>query len=407
VPAKDALETVVTFGDHHYPYFAGSGDAAWAALKRELAKLDSDRFVLISEESLPSTLLAAVSRNVAEVGPVVNLVFPGGEMAKNVANLSRLAAATLNAGATRRSCILAVGGGMVGNIAGLLAALLFRGIRLVQIPTTLLAQSDSVLSLKQAVNSEVGKNHLGTFYAPEFVWGNVDFLEQLPVVERQAAMCEVIKNVVAIRPGDHAEVTTLLSPTGEYTAAQYVRIIELAIEQKTAVMKDDALEEGVGLVLEYGHTVGHAIEATLKGKLTHGLAVGIGMTAAAEVASQMGVGDDSVAEMVLDLLERLGAPTTIPREADPGAVMERIRLDNKRGYLKPSPGSRDMILLAAPGRALWTGNKPLTSVPEEVIRAAIDARRSTNVTPLYDARAGQLHSRKAYLGSSLALQLES
>jgi 3-dehydroquinate synthetase len=403
-----SLETVVKFGSRSYPYFAGSGDTAWSTLKRELAKLEADRFVLISEDSLPQMLLEEVGRNVSEVGPMASIVFPGGEPAKTVATLSKLAAAALTAGTTRRSCILAVGGGMVGNIAGLLATLLFRGIRLVQIPTTLLAQSDSVLSLKQAVNSEVGKNHLGAFYAPEFVWSNVDCLAHLPVIERQAAMCEVIKNVVAIRPEDQAEVASLLHADGEYTPAEYVRVIELAIEQKTAVMHDDAFEEGVGLVLEYGHTVGHAVETTLKGKLTHGLAVGIGMTVAAEVATQLGVGDERVSDLVLDLLGRLGAPTMIPREAEPGAIMERVRLDNKRGYLEPSPGTHDMILLAAPGQARWTGQKPLTQVPETVIAAAIKARLESAVTsPVNVGNPVSPRARDIYVDSSAELEMGS
>jgi 3-dehydroquinate synthase/2-deoxy-scyllo-inosose synthase len=391
----DRLATTVRFGDHHYPYIAGSGESAWDQLCQELAGLHADRFVIISENSLPTDLLDEVGSRVAEVAPVSTLTFSGGEPAKTIGTLDALAGAALSEGMTRRSCILAVGGGLVGNVAGLLAALLFRGVRFVQIPTTLLAMSDSVLSLKQAVNSQVGKNHVGTFHTPALVWSNVDFLERLPVVERQAALCEVIKNVVAIRPGDYDEVSALLNPAADYTAEEYLRIIELTIEQKTTVMGDDAFEKGEALVLEYGHTVGHAIEVAMKGQLTHGLAVGIGMTVAMETAQALDVTDERVGTMLLELLERLGAPVTIPNEATTDELMRRVRLDNKRGYLKQTPGRRDMVLLEAPGRPIWTDDKPLIQVPDAVIRAAIGARRAPSVAPLTGPghRIGRSHHR--------------
>jgi 3-dehydroquinate synthetase len=393
--SANRLETMVRFGDHHYPYIAGSGDSAWDQLRQQLAGLHVDRFVIVSEDSLPTDLLDEVGSHVAEVAPVSMLTFSGGEPAKTIGTLDAIAGAALSEGITRRSCILAVGGGLVGNVAGLLAALLFRGIRFVQIPTTLLAMSDSVLSLKQAVNSQVGKNHVGTFHMPALVWSNVDFLEHLPVVERQAALCEVIKNVVAIRPEDYDEVAALLNPAAEYTADEYLRIIQLTIEQKTTVMGGDAFEKGEALVLEYGHTVGHAIEVAMKGQLTHGLAVGIGMTVAMETAQLLGVSDEQVGTMLLELLERLGAPVTIPTEATSDELMRRVRLDNKRGYLKQVPGRRDMVLLEAPGRPIWTDDKPLTQVPDAVIRSAISARRAHSVTSLPGAghRTGRPHHR--------------
>jgi 3-dehydroquinate synthetase len=370
------FETTVRFGDHSYRYFVASGTPAWEWLGNALSGLRADRFLIVSERSLPRELLYEVAGHVGEVGPTSVLTFSGGERAKTVATLDRLAGRALEEGASRRSCVVAVGGGLAGNVAGLLSALLFRGVRLVQIPTTLLGMSDSVLSLKQAVNSRVGKNHVGTFHTPEFVWSNVDFLDRLPVTERQAALCEVIKNVLVIRPRDYEEVAALLEPAANLTPAQYVRVIELAIEQKSAVMANDPYEKGDALVLEYGHTVGHALEVTMNGALTHGLAVGIGMVVAAEVARRLGVAHGRVQGVHLDLLERLGAPTEIPASAEPEELMLRVRRDNKRGYLEQVAGMRDMVLLEDLGRALRTDGKPLTRVPEDVIRAAIDACRT-------------------------------
>jgi 3-dehydroquinate synthetase len=376
--------TIVKFGDHTYRYFAGSGPAAWDWLGGALGDLQADRFVIVSERSLPPDLLNEISRRISEVGPTSTLTFAGSESAKTVATLDTLATQALEQGATRRSCVLAVGGGLAGNVAGLLAALLFRGIRFVQIPTTLLGMSDSVLSLKQAVNSKIGKNHVGTFHTPELVWSNVDFLERLPVVERKAALCEVIKNVLAIRPADYAEVAALLNPNVDLTPEQYVRVIELAIEQKSQVMANDPYEKGDALVLEYGHTIGHALEATMRGRLTHGIAIGIGMVVEAEIGRRLGVTDDQILDAHLDLLGRLDAPTLIPLSADRDELTVRVHHDNKRGYLEPISGARDMVLLEGLGRPARTDGRPLMRVPDDVIDAGINHRTATRTTRIID-----------------------
>jgi len=149
-------------------------------------------------------------------------------------------------------------------------------------------------------------------------------------------------------------------------------------------------------VLEYGHTVGHALEVTMNGALTHGLAIGIGMVVAAEVAHLLGVGGVRVEEALFDLLGRLGAPTEIPACADPGELMARIRRDNKRGYLEHVVGAQDMVLLEDLGRPIATNGKPLTRVPEEVVRRAISARTArrtpqvTSIRTSVGARARRL-----------------
>ena len=258
--------------------------------------------------------------------------------------------------------------------------MLFRGIRFVHVPTTLLAMSDSVLSLKQAVNSKVGKNHVGTFHAPQFVWSNVDFLAGLPVIERKSAMCEVVKNVLAIRPDHYDEVAELLKPDGNYTLEEYVRIIGLTIEQKTSVMAVDAFEKGDALVLEYGHTVGHALEVTMAGELPHGLAVGVGMVIAARTSELLGVAAQGLEEAHHDLLGRLGTPRNVPACVDTDKLMALVWRDNKRGYLEPRFGTHDMVLLEDLGRPVRTGEKPLTRVPTAVVRAAIEECRTVEST---------------------------
>jgi 3-dehydroquinate synthetase len=377
----------VTFGAYSYQYIAGFGELAWDRLSQALEELEADCFVVVSESSLPKALLDEVSHRVGLIRPTTTLTFSGGERAKTAATLDRLAAGALEQGASRRSCVLGVGGGLAGNVAGLLAALLFRGIRFVQIPTTLLGMSDSVLSLKQAVNSSVGKNHIGTFHKPEFVWSNIDFLAGLPVIERKAAMCEVIKNVLAIRPGDYDEVAGLVTRAADFSVEEHLRIIELAIEQKSAVMADDPYEKREALVLEYGHTVGHALEVGMRGLMPHGIAVGVGMIVAAKIACRLELADDLVEQTHHDLLGRLDVPTAIPATIDPEALMARIRRDNKRGYLEPLADAHDMVLLQALGHPLSTGRVPLTRVPDTVIEDCIRACQARQMVHIGLARA--------------------
>jgi 3-dehydroquinate synthetase len=363
------------FGDVEYRYLASSGPAAWDALVLALSELGADRFAVVTERSVPDELVSEVCAAAGTVAPTTRLDFEGGERAKTIATVDTVARGALEAGVTRRSCVLAVGGGLAGNVAGLLAALLFRGIRFVQIPTTLLAMSDSVLSLKQAVNSKVGKNHVGTFYTPQFVWSNVDFLAGLPVIERKSAMCEVVKNVLAVRPDHYEQVAELLKPACDYTREDYLQIIALAIGQKTSVMAGDAFEKGDALVLEYGHTVGHALEVTMAGELPHGLAVGLGMVVAARCSELLGIAAPGLEDAHHDLLGRLGAHRTMPASADTDAVMALVGRDNKRGYLEPRPGMHDMVLLEDLGRPVRTVEKPLTPVPTSLVRIAIEQCR--------------------------------
>jgi 3-dehydroquinate synthetase len=367
-------EYEVAFGPHRYGFYVGEGSEAWSVLVERLAALDVDRFAVITEPGVPShfaeEFAAGISSDVAEA---VLLRFPPGERGKTVAAVADLAEGALRSGLTRRSGIVAFGGGLAGNVAGLLAALLFRGIRLVHAPTTLLAMSDSVLSLKQAVNSGMGKNHIGTFHTPEFVWNNLAYLESLPSDEIRGALCETIKNVLAISPERLDELAGMLDPGCAYTADDFRRIIDICVEAKTSVMRADPQEKGEALILEYGHTVGHAVELLSEGRLTHGLAVGLGMLTAARAAHLLGVLDAGSEGTHWELLELNGAPTELPRGVQPHHVLELAQLDNKRGYLRQRPGHRDMVLLEGIGQPLRSGRSLLTQVPEQVLAESIAA----------------------------------
>ena len=362
-----------------YPYHLRSGDT-WPELLGKLHTLEADHFVLVTDATFPAYLAEAAWMRLSSLGRCTLLTFQGGEHAKNLVTIHRLGNDAIRAGATRRSCIVALGGGLVGNVAGLLAALFFRGTHLVHLPTTLLAMSDSCLSLKQGVNSDAGKNHFGQFYPPEFVWADLSYLRELPTIEVRSALCELIKNVLAVCPEHYDELASTLRQDGMYPEAQVQRFIALCIEAKCSVMGQDALEKQDAVILEYGHTVGHALELRSGGAIPHGLAIGIGMVVAARISRMLGMLSRQEEEAHRTLLRRNGAPTRVPRHVSAQELLELMAHDNKRGYLTPVRGKYDMVLLERLGVPHRTGETVLTHVEESTVRAAIEVLRKDDVS---------------------------
>jgi 3-dehydroquinate synthase/2-deoxy-scyllo-inosose synthase len=340
-----------------------------------LGRLATDRFVIVTDGRFPKHLAEAVRARIATVAPCTLLTFDGGEEAKTLVTVNNLGTAALSAGAMRSSVVIALGGGLAGNIAGLLAGLFLRGARLVHIPTTLLAMSDSCLSLKQGVNSELGKNHFGMFYPPQFVWANLSFLDALPPREIQSALCELIKNVLAICPQLFDEIASILRPDAVYSEAQIARFINLCIDAKCSVMAEDALEKHEAVVLEYGHSVGHALELASHGSIPHGLAVGIGMVAEATLSHRLGMLSQADLEAHCSLLRANGVSTTIPGAYSTEALLAIMGKDNKRGYLPYVPDKYEIILLKQLGHPNRTGKTVLTQVDKVDVYAAIETCR--------------------------------
>jgi 3-dehydroquinate synthetase len=358
-----------------YRYYLRSSESDWPEFLERLGQLYPDRVILIAEEALPVHLTEGMATRLRTLVPCTVLTFAGGEGGKNLSAVHHLLDAAIDAGATRSSVIVALGGGLAGNVAGLMAGLCLRGLPLVHVPTTFLAQSDSVLSLKQGVNGAHGKNHAGLFKAPVFVWSHLPFLESLPAREIRAALCEVAKNALAIKPDQIPELFSIFRPQARYSQAQLARLIELCIEAKTAIMANDALEKHEAVSLEYGHTVGHAIELAAKGAITHGEAIGMGMLAEGDIARRMGMLEASDFRMHLDLLRANGSPLAIPAELGTEHLLRIMRRDNKRGYLPKQEGTIDMVLLEALGRPHMTRNTVITHVEEQDVRAALNRCR--------------------------------
>lgn len=365
----------VRFEATNFPFHIRAGDSSWNQLHSTLKSLDADRFIVVNDSGLPPHFAAEVEGHLSRVAPTTFLSVDALERTKTLATVDALVERTIGAGATRQSIIVGLGGGLVGNVAGLLAGLIFRGIRLVHLPTTLLAMSDSTLSLKQGVNSRRGKNHVGVFHPPVLVWNHLDFLDTLAPEEIRSALCETAKNVLAIVPERYDDLARLLRNDAHYSHSDLAIIINLCVDAKTAVMAEDHREKHSALILEYGHTVGHAIELLSAGAVSHGYAIGLGMLAAAQISRELGGLDAADEAAHRELLIRNGAPTVADGYAIDD-VLGLIRLDNKRGYVPHLPGACDFILLDGLGRPRLSEGSMITQVDDDMVRAGIASIQS-------------------------------
>jgi 3-dehydroquinate synthetase len=359
------MEVQLSLGPVRYPFRLGTD--CLEQITDGLIELSGSGYLVVCDTHTGPLFGTGIVDRLSPRAPAHLLMHPAGEPHKDLLAVSALMESALELGADRASIVVAVGGGVTGNMAGLMAALLFRGIRLVHIPTSLLAMLDSVLSLKQAVNAGVGKNLVGTFYPPVAVLADTAMLRTLPRRETISGLCEAIKNSLAIRP----EMTDLLlrglRPDACYDDATMRSIISESILAKASVTVADEHESRTGLVLEYGHTVGHALEYTAAGGLSHGEAVGLGMLVAAEVAHRLGHLDASTVALHSELLGQAGAALAIPAQLDLDEVLHRLRFDNKRGYLPGGGDTSAMVLLRGHGEPIWSDGRPLVPVPMALV----------------------------------------
>ncbi|MFJ3726428.1 2-deoxy-scyllo-inosose synthase [Streptomyces sp. NPDC090045] len=357
--------------DASFPYRLGT-DCAEDVVER-LAAYGASSYLVVADTTVAELYgLGLTARIGKEAGPAHLLTHEVGEVHKGLATVGALAEQALGHGADRRSVIVALGGGVTGNIAGLLASLLFRGISLVHVPTTVVAMLDSVLSLKQAVNATFGKNLVGTFHQPVEVLADTAMLRTLPEREIRSGMGEVVKNALAIRPSMLDRLGAALRPDARYDDETLRWIIAESLAAKADVTREDKHERRAGLVLEYGHTVGHAVEHASHGQVAHGAGVAVGMTIAAEVSRRLGHTDGRLVSLHRELVAAAGVEPAIPAHVDPARVKNWLTYDNKRGYLEHRPGHTPMVLLSEPGHVLHTGPMPLVPVPLALLDEVVD-----------------------------------
>jgi 3-dehydroquinate synthase len=289
-----------------------------------------DRCALISDESVHALHGAAAEASLRAAGfDVVTACVAPGEGSKSLASAARLYDVLLDHRLERRSPLVALGGGVVGDLVGFVAATYLRGVPFVQCPTTLLAMVDSSVGGKTGVNVPQGKNLIGAFHQPVAVFADPLTLASLPSRELRCGLAECVKHGV-IR--DASLVSFIRDGLAQILAAEPEVLTELVrrnVEIKAAVVVEDERETGVRAQLNLGHTFGHAIEATAGyGRILHGEAVGLGMLAAAHTASALGICEPTLCTQLASLLEAAGLPvrTQLPDDSSLDAAM---KLDKK------------------------------------------------------------------------------
>ncbi|WP_408954665.1 3-dehydroquinate synthase [Natroniella sp. ANB-PHB2] len=269
------------------------------------------KVLIITNELVDSLYGQKVKDSLKEVGFTVEVAKIGdGEEYKSLETAQQLYDEVVTAGLDRTSSILALGGGVVGDIAGFIAATYMRGINFIQVPTTLLAQVDSSVGGKVAVNHSAGKNLIGAFYQPKLVVADINVLSTLEERELKAGLAEVIKYGVI---WDEEFFTFLERNYREVLAlkAQPLQhLIKLSCQIKSAIVAQDETERGLRAILNYGHTIGHALEAVTNYKIyRHGEGVAIGMVGAAKLANRIGWIDESDVIRQQRLIKNFGLPT--------------------------------------------------------------------------------------------------
>jgi 3-dehydroquinate synthase len=254
---------------------------------------------------------------------------PDGEEYKTLLWVSHLYDELLTYRLERRSPVIALGGGVIGDMAGFVASTYMRGIPYIQVPTTLLAQVDSSVGGKTGVNHILGKNMIGAFYQPSLVWIDIKTLETLPDRELRAGIAEVIKYGIIRDPEFFSYLEKNIEKVLSLDEAVLTHIIKRSCEIKADVVMKDEKEEGLRAILNFGHTIGHAIE-TLTNYTTykHGEAVAIGMFYEAKIAHKMGICNKDIIERLRNLIMRAGLPTKMPEIAS-DRILETMQIDKK------------------------------------------------------------------------------
>lgn len=298
----------------------------------KLANCHFDKLFFLTEESVFKLYGEKLFEKLKQLFPNITLkLLLAGEQNKYFKNLEELCENLIEQNVSKKSILLAFGGGGVGNLVGLTAGLLFRGIRFIEIPTTFTGQTDSTLSNKQAVNGKTGKNHFGLYHSPLYIFSDTQYLITEPKPARRAGIVEGIKNGLI---SDKDFFTYLHNNLSFDDPKNIVNTYDLAlkiIKSKLKILREDPSEKNYGIVLEYGHTFGHGIEWLLQGKMIHGDAVSFGMRIAAELSFEIGLLKREEVELHYDIIEnKLGHKEKLPSEITTEKLIDAMIKDNKK-----------------------------------------------------------------------------
>ena len=362
--SSTARQVRIDLGERSYPILIGAGllDDADAF---QAVPAGSDAFI-VTNATVGPLYAERLARVLADRHRQVRLIaLPDGEQHKGWESLNAIFDTLLGHGADRKTTLYALGGGVVGDMTGFAAACYMRGVPFVQVPTTLLAQVDSSVGGKTAINHPLGKNMIGAFHQPLAVVCDLRVLATLPARELSAGLAEVIKygpiHDMAFFDWIESNIDTLRA----CEPAALAHAVERSCQIKAEVVGQDERESGLRAILNFGHTFGHAIEAGLGyGAWLHGEAVGAGMVMAAELSRELGLVNAAFVRRLTSLIARAGLPTrgaVLDAQDNAGRYLQLMRVDKKaeRGEIR-------FVLIDGPGQAA------VRAAPDALVRQVID-----------------------------------
>lgn len=319
--------------------------------------------LVVSDENVGAAYGEKALTSLAEAGFSAELaVIPPGEDSKSLTAAMKLYTKAITMELDRKSPVIALGGGVVGDLAGFVAATYLRGVPFIQVPTSLLAQVDSSVGGKVAVNHPLGKNLIGAFYQPRLVLADTGALTTLPARELSTGLAEVAKHAIIADPAFLAYLEENHQAIMAKEAGPLIEIIRRSCEIKADVVERDEKETHLRMILNFGHTIGHAVEASAGyGIYTHGEAVAIGMHGAALISLYLGLCGSETVDAVCSTLRRFSLPLTA-RQSSSDELMAFFGRDKKR-----VDGAINWVLIKSVGEVTITDQ-----VPEEVIRKALE-----------------------------------
>jgi 3-dehydroquinate synthase len=359
-PVASCERVAIELGERSYAILVGAGllDApdAWADVPR------SSQALVVTNTTVEPLYARRLQRAVASRHAQVRvLALPDGEAYKNWETLNRIFDELLASGCDRKTVLYALGGGVVGDMTGFAAACYMRGVPFVQVPTTLLAQVDSSVGGKTAINHPLGKNMIGAFYQPRLVVCDLDTLATLPPREFSAGLAEVIKYGPIADMAFFAWIERNVDGLMAREPQLLAHAVRRSCEIKAQVVGQDERESGLRAILNFGHTFGHAIEAGLGyGEWLHGEAVGCGMVMAAQLSQRLGLVDAAFVERLTALLAKAGLPIRAP-----ALGIDRF-VDLMRVDKKAEAGEIKFVVVDRPGHALVRG------APDALVREVIE-----------------------------------
>jgi len=336
-------------------------------LNEKIKPYNPDKIIIVTENNV-NKLYGDKVLNVIKKDFEADIVsIPAGEKYKTPKTYLNLCDEIISKDITKKSFVILLGGGVLGNLGGFAASTIMRGLRFAYLPTTIMAQADSTTGGKQGVNTKAGKNLLGIFNDPEFVFIDFGFLKTLPKREIKCGLAECIKHALCQDKEFYEELMKRLNPEAKYSLENLWFIIEKTLRLKMDILRMDPKEINEGKILVYGHTIGHAVETLSKGSLNHGESISIGMSCAGEISKILGFAGSRLVDKQKEILQKAGLPIKIPGEILKEGIIRQLGYDKKYGY-----GGKEFILLDYIGRMASIEGKYGIRVKPEFIEQAID-----------------------------------